>query len=232
MVARLGVNLSFLFSDSLHRHLNKHGEGLKTSSRSKRACLACHAAKTKCDGEDRCQPCLKKGIECQYRVPDEPSPENGQGNTHVVDDSKLKNLTLNADGGVGGDISSPPVKPLLAAGDGRRIAISPSPHIDWTDVRLQMDVIPKPNLARNPAYMDTYFTHFHHRFPVIHRPSYEDHGKASVQPLLLSSIDMIGAWLYGTVESKDFAVVVHHKMVSQCLVEIVSVISLHGLYMS
>lgn len=61
-----------LRSDSLLRHLSRHGDTFKPnpSGRSKRACISCHAGKIKCDGNQRCSKCLKRGIECRYRQED------------------------------------------------------------------------------------------------------------------------------------------------------------------
>lgn len=65
--------LTCYFSDSLQRHLARHGDVFKPtpSGRSKRACLSCRAGKIKCDGNDRCTTCAKRGVECKYREEDQ-----------------------------------------------------------------------------------------------------------------------------------------------------------------
>ena len=55
-------------SDSLQRHTIKHATATEPnpSGRSKRACLTCRTGKVKCNGNEICSRCIKKGINCQY----------------------------------------------------------------------------------------------------------------------------------------------------------------------
>jgi hypothetical protein len=61
------------YRDSLQRHVILHGDLFKPapSGRSKRACLACRSGKIKCDGNEQCATCFRRGIECKYREQDE-----------------------------------------------------------------------------------------------------------------------------------------------------------------
>ncbi|PQE33611.1 transcriptional activator cmr1 protein [Rutstroemia sp. NJR-2017a WRK4] len=82
----------FSRSDGLQRHLGRHGQEFKKSSgRSKKACLTCHSSKIKCDGNEPCSRCSKKGIPCKY-LPnqgparrDEGSNGDATGNAEYVE---------------------------------------------------------------------------------------------------------------------------------------------------
>lgn len=75
--------LTSFSSDSLQRHLARHGDVFKPtpSGRSKRACISCRAGKIKCDGNDRCATCVKRGVECKYRQEDQPVTTESQRRT-------------------------------------------------------------------------------------------------------------------------------------------------------
>ncbi|TVY78284.1 Krueppel-like factor [Lachnellula suecica] len=68
-------------SDSLQRHLARHGDTFKAgpSSRSKKACISCHKGKIKCDGNDPCSKCHSKGVPCQYERSEQPAPVTSRG---------------------------------------------------------------------------------------------------------------------------------------------------------
>ncbi|TPX18601.1 uncharacterized protein E0L32_002458 [Thyridium curvatum] len=53
-------------SDLLRRHVALHESATVPDPRRSRACDACHANKTKCDGGDTCTLCSKRGIACTY----------------------------------------------------------------------------------------------------------------------------------------------------------------------
>lgn len=68
------------------------------------------------------------------------------------------------------------------------------------------------NRLKYELYLEAFFRLFHHRWPLIHRPTYkETDGDSS----LLSSIRMIGAWLVGTTESRKFALATHETCLEE-----------------
>lgn len=56
---------SLLSSDLLRRHILKyHPEEKPPPSRAQKACRGCHARKERCDGEDPCNRCRRRGTPC------------------------------------------------------------------------------------------------------------------------------------------------------------------------
>lgn len=196
----------------------RHGEGYRKepSGRSKKACSACHTSKTKCDGNSRCARCTRKDIECVYEQQEGEQPPAPQPNESVVsrDLDSLKR--------------SPPI-PLEppSANLATQQALDPlkeSPGqmgVQWVLSSRVENTIPckllqddGPSLITESAlagYMELYFKYFHHRWPIIHAPTYESDGTT----ILTSSMWMMGAWLYGSAESQEIAVVKHKDIMSQ-----------------
>jgi len=56
---------------------------------------------------------------------------------------------------------------------------------------------------------ELYLDHFHHRWPIIHIPSLE---KGDDPYVLTASVEMIGAWLHGSCESKMEALTLHDRL--------------------
>ena len=103
--------------------------------------------------------------------------------------------------------------------------------IDWSAVRIQND-LPSASVTDDSSrgeysvsenenwlalsesetkkYLDLYFTHFHHRWPIIHAPTFESE---NVPPVLLSCMTMIGACIHGTSESKEIAMNFHTRVI-------------------
>ncbi|OWP05309.1 hypothetical protein B2J93_8051 [Marssonina coronariae] len=71
----------------------------------------------------------------------------------------------------------------------------PTGLVDWSAVKIVPDKSSDENVPRpDPAfarYVDAYFTHFHHHWTVIHRPTFNEEENT----LVVSSARMIGAWL-------------------------------------
>ncbi len=63
-------------------------------------------------------------------------------------------------------------------------------------------------------HYELYLDHFHHRWPVVHIPSFE---KEDVPYLLTASVEMIGAWLQGSCESKSVALTLHDRLTNHIL---------------
>lgn len=57
-------------------------------------------------------------------------------------------------------------------------------------------------------YLGFYYSHFHHRWPIVHRPSLDN-----AEPIVLSSMTIIGGWLDGSQQAKSFALESHERLV-------------------
>lgn len=68
-------------------------------------------------------------------------------------------------------------------------------------------------------YLDSYFEQFHHRWPIIHRPSHEEEVKEA--DLCVLSMKMIGGWILGTTESIQFASETHNVLAEHITSELV-----------
>jgi Fungal Zn(2)-Cys(6) binuclear cluster domain/Fungal specific transcription factor domain len=243
-------------SDSLLRHLAKHGNVFKPnpSGRSKRACITCHAGKIKCDGNEKCSTCLKKGLECKYRAQDEiqslgPPIERGEqvdcqtstsakeqephSRSNVTSESIKHNIPHESESGetqAGATTRNGTSQDLRLTSSSIFQAPKASGLVDWSAVQIRtdshaQDSPPTLNAAQegqpNPdseKYMELYYLHFHHRWPILHRPSLEEETPISI---VLSSMDMIGAWLDGSLEAKKFALDSHEKLVKDIMSQLV-----------
>jgi hypothetical protein len=58
-------------------------------------------------------------------------------------------------------------------------------------------------------HYELYLDHFHHRWPIIHIPSFE---KGDAPYMLTASVEMIGAWLQGSSPSKMVALTLHDRL--------------------
>lgn len=63
-----------------------------------------------------------------------------------------------------------------------------------------------------------YFKHFHHRWPIIHQPGYEEDKS---EHILTGSVSMIGAWLEDTDDSRALALTMHEKFFSHLMGQLV-----------
>jgi hypothetical protein len=103
--------------------------------------------------------------------------------------------------------------------------------IDWSAVRIQNDLPTGADItygssrsahfisdneewpalpeSETSKYLDIYFTHFHHRWPILHSPTFE---VETAPPVLLSCVIMIGACIHGRRDSKELAVSLHTRV--------------------
>ena len=102
--------------------------------------------------------------------------------------------------------------------------------IDWMSVRVRTDLPPSPDFCDAPygenqstlegnfpsltgsetvKFMKLYFTHFHHRWPILHAPTFE---AETAPPVLLWAVTMIGACIHGTTDSKELAMNFHTRV--------------------
>jgi Fungal Zn(2)-Cys(6) binuclear cluster domain/Fungal specific transcription factor domain len=240
-----------LNSDSLLRHLAKHGVFKPSpSGRSKRACVTCHAGKTKCDGNERCATCVKKGIECRYRSQDDGaqisiSPVESGDQANWQSSTSPKPSAREQEPAPSSSYQAAPLAsnsqsqrpPLSLTGSSQFWAPGTSGLVDWSAVKIRTDsnaqntsrtqaVDPDVSLdAVSTKYLDLYYARFHHRWPIIHRPSLEEETPVSI---VLSSMTMIGAWLEGTQQAKTRALNSHEQLVSEALSQLVRIQHSHG----
>jgi hypothetical protein len=64
-----------------------------------------------------------------------------------------------------------------------------------------------------------YFRHFHHHWPLIHQPGYQEEKS---EYILTGSVRMMGAWLEGTGASRESALMIHGKFFGPLLAQLVS----------
>jgi hypothetical protein len=104
--------------------------------------------------------------------------------------------------------------------------------IDWATVRVRRDLPPSPTFSDTPhraaqpasesedwpllskpetaKYLKLYFSHFHHRWPILHAPTFD---RETVPPVLLSCVTMIGACIHGAKGSKELAWSLHTRVI-------------------
>jgi hypothetical protein len=104
--------------------------------------------------------------------------------------------------------------------------------IDWSAVKIRADVSIRDGSRMDAAdseaqpdetskrYLELYYAYFHHRWPIIHRPSLEEETSGGI---LLSSMTMIGAWLEGSPVAKRSALDWHERLVRESLSQLVRV---------
>lgn len=262
-IRSLGYLLLILYSDSLLRHLAKHGNVFKPnpSGRSKRACITCHAGKIKCDGNEKCATCRKKGLECRYRTQDEvqsASPvERGDpvlwpDSTPQRPSAKEQEQPSNTRSSLNTESSGNSAQYQSRSDEIRREEPTsndppqnlslPSPPLfqvprstgllDWSSVKIRADsnlqnssppLDPDLETQLDPQserYLELYYVHFHHRWPIFHRPSLDEEAPVAI---VLSSMTMIGAWLEGSLESKKCALNSQEILISEITSQLVRI---------
>ena len=244
----------------MKRHIVRHGDSFKPgpSGRSKRACVACHASKTKCDGNDRCSRCVKKDIECKYEQQEiDPQDANvmkqrplALQRTHTQRQAEMSSsLTASSTTVLPklGHILGPSDSEPSVLSENARLPDSPTSlaglqisgagdNIPWilsstlekdspnTDLTLNQDL-----LHTNTEYLNQisicviekhqlYFSYFHHRWPIIHAPTYRENGSN----MQTESMEMIGTWLEGTLDSRNSAIAMHFSLVDRIFQQLVS----------
>ena len=248
---------NYIISDSLQRHIAKHGDAFKPSpsGRSRRACIACHASKTKCDGNESCSKCVKRGLDCIYEQQDvisqeEPLSIENQFQTHQDRGSELltPNVTVETIPQV--QEAEDPIESASRYTAGVSVLTvethsSPAPApdinpeqvpmdngINWVlDSRIEKDseLPDAPTAPFEDVIVQSschefhkrchalYFLHFHHRWTIIHRPTYNQYDLN----ILTASIVLIGAWLEGSHEAKEYAISTHVTLMDDLFMKLV-----------
>ena len=102
--------------------------------------------------------------------------------------------------------------------DWTAIQIRPDPQVTTvhtTDVWIHRDESQK----YLEVYLEVYFDQFHHRWPIIHRPSHEE--EVIEAELCELSMGIVGAWLLGTSKAVQFAVETHAVLVNNIMSQLV-----------
>jgi hypothetical protein len=104
--------------------------------------------------------------------------------------------------------------------------------VDWSAVKIRTDssvqkALPALDLdlesqldADSEKYLELYYLHFHHRWPLFHRPSLNEEAPGII---VSSSMAMIGAWLEGSLEAKKHALDSHEKLVTNITSQLVRI---------
>ncbi|OJJ39979.1 hypothetical protein ASPWEDRAFT_33325 [Aspergillus wentii DTO 134E9] len=70
----------FTRSDTLQRHVRKQHKITEPLNRARRACVSCHAGKSRCEGGVPCEECVRRNIQCSFQdhasVAEEPYPSS------------------------------------------------------------------------------------------------------------------------------------------------------------
>ncbi|KAL4862773.1 hypothetical protein BDV12DRAFT_178375 [Aspergillus spectabilis] len=57
----------FQRSDTLRRHIRKQHKIIEPLNRARRACVGCHAGKTRCEGGIPCEECVRRNVQCSFQ---------------------------------------------------------------------------------------------------------------------------------------------------------------------
>jgi len=97
----------------------------------------------------------------------------------------------------------PPIPPVL---EQRKI-------INWMATRVRQDPV-APKINEEPKYelyLQKFFQSIHHRWELVHRPTYRE---TSSDSLVVFSMRMLGAWVVGTFDSRNYALATHETCVN------------------
>ncbi|KAH6874783.1 hypothetical protein B0T10DRAFT_532888 [Thelonectria olida] len=210
--------------DLLRRHMARHDlTSAAPDSRRGRACDACHANKTKCDGGAQCSLCSKRGISCTYKLAATGSKPNGASRNEVqpiTDAASLIRIST-AEGEITDDSSTPTSGTLSTPrelGDNPAAAgLARFANILTSSALSEEFKIPQDDQAWIEEATDEYLGRFHQCWPVIHAPTFY-----SMPPPvgLTATVAMIGAWLKHPVELKHIATELHARLMDKFFEEL------------
>lgn len=95
----------------------------------------------------------------------------------------------------------------------------PVPIRDVTSIQQQWQSLDAVRTL-STAHSKLYFKHFHHRWPILHAPTFDEDSDPFV---ITASVSMIGAWLEGSKESKDLALTIHDRLMNHALQKLVRI---------
>ncbi|KAM5352754.1 hypothetical protein ACJ41O_005476 [Fusarium nematophilum] len=185
---------SFTRNDLLRRHLTRHDMPAAPDPRRGRACDACHANKTKCDGGPTCSLCSKRGINCTYKL----VSKNGGGDTRAkAPSSSPGSLIVTQELDLGDAFTAvviPPSVVEISSEDELTTRLNRlADKLASREISIDEDFQPShADREWMEANADEYFGRFHDSWPFLHAPSFFD--AAHSVPVSISVV-MISVWL-------------------------------------
>ncbi|KAH7011352.1 hypothetical protein EDB80DRAFT_891183 [Ilyonectria destructans] len=219
---------SFTRNDLLRRHLTRHDLTSAPDSRRGRACDACHANKTKCDGGTQCSLCSKRGISCTYRLVSangraSGSPPGSKSDGQSTTDPAVlstPSTTEREDSPVPAPVGGLSLEPQHGLGNDpaviglARFANVLALRTTTLDDNFQL---PEDDRRWFETSTNEYLGHFHESWPIIHGPTFD-----SVTPPLciVATVAMIGSWLKNPKDTEDAALELHRILMEKFLEEL------------
>ncbi|KAL5337511.1 hypothetical protein BJX70DRAFT_409198 [Aspergillus crustosus] len=188
-------------ADSLRRHQQLHSREQQGQSlpRTTKACDQCHASKTRCNGQDPCNACSRRGVACQFnreskraagRNPDSTVSGSDTGDSQLPRSDTMQDLILLHENKLR-------EQGLLGAPDLVQATTKPTE--------------PGGSDIDTDHYVDVYFDHFHYQWPMLHAHSFT----LSKEPqILFLAVVMIGLWVTGDKAPRARAVTMHEKLLT------------------
>ncbi|KPM42731.1 hypothetical protein AK830_g3797 [Neonectria ditissima] len=222
---------SFTRNDLLRRHLTRHDLTSTPDSRRGRACDACHANKTKCDGGTQCSLCSKRGISCTFKLASSNgrasgSPTGAKNDEQSTTDPALLSGISTTDedarqdspaavpvGGLGLDSQHNPSDHPAVVGLARLTKILAS---RVTTLKEDFQITSKDR-EWFEASSDEYLGRFHEGWPVIHAPTFYTE---SLPIGLTTTVVMIGAWLKDPEATNDIVLETHRVLMDRFFEEL------------
>ncbi|KAF4976006.1 hypothetical protein FZEAL_7262 [Fusarium zealandicum] len=185
-----------------------------------RACDACHANKTKCNGGTKCALCVKRGINCTYKlVGKNETDSNGSRNNAAASDSSDSPSPVPRDVELQDSVAAAAV---AANGGRQRLSLAEAAWLGLRRIsqRLSCREISIENdgqlLEGDKGWMepatDEYLGRFHDTWPILHGPTIT----SMHQPTILTiSVIMIGSWLKNPDDLREPVLRIHEILVDR-----------------
>ncbi|CEI67380.1 unnamed protein product [Fusarium venenatum] len=179
-----------------------------------RACDACHANKTKCDGGTKCTLCIKRGISCTYKHASK-SGSSRSSRSPVEDANRASSRPVQDVQEINAPTS---ITPPLALGT------SPANEIKTAFKRIANDIRtgkislgePTPVPAVDHPWIEAnsreYFGRLHEAWPILHAPSYTIGMEDSF--IVATSVAMISCWLKNPDEYGEVVMELHETLMN------------------
>lgn len=197
-----------------------------------RACDACHANKTKCDGGPQCSLCLKRNIECTYKLVDASirgslTPTvagNESDEIHVATGEENGDFPMinesETDQGVSPDNINVQGRPQLRPDEfAIKILTRLTKDAANSSVPLEADYEITPTeeewLTSNTK---KYFTRFHETWPIVHSVTFYCEPRSFAS---LATVTMIALWLEDPEQLTEAAIRLHKTLMTRFLEELV-----------
>ncbi|KIA75804.1 hypothetical protein HK57_00418 [Aspergillus ustus] len=219
---------TFERSDTLRRHQQLHlRQDNDATRRAAKACDRCHSSKTRCDGKQPCNVCCRRALRCTFNrqskrasgaVTGDENPTEDPVNVLEIPES-LNSMPF-VDTDIGAAVSVPDrhtaIKSIILQHEQelRQNRILVRPDASGTSGSPQQSADDASQTPLDIDYhVEVYFSHFHHQWPFLHKPSFL-RTKTSGPQVLLLTVVMIGLWVTGDVSSRARAEKMHDKLVA------------------